>query len=229
MKFLLSCLKFSAWIYRSAGKIWARKMNNSHAFLKQLSAPLWRWIIPWICTRAQRAHSAFFGWMRDNKNNPSSCLSLSFSRCRSAPPSLWSAVIQWWKLEDREWEGGCTRGALSRVCLWIILLPSVQVWTQIWHSFNIMTLLIHRFSSFSGEPVTLWLCETKEHADSLTHARPQRRDLWRPLWKLQSTVHTGDDQVSVRNYSMRNLQCLVNISEKCWGRQISWQIVLLIV
>lgn len=71
---------------------------------------------------------------------------------------------------------------------------------KIGHSFD--TVLIKKMSLHSGKPVALWLCETEEHADSVTHAWPQRRDLWRSLWKLQSAVHTGNDQVCVNRVSV---------------------------
>lgn len=53
----------------------------------------------------------------------------------------------------------------------------------------------------SGEPVSLRLCEAEEHADPLAHARPQRRDLRRALRKLQSKLHSGNDQVLCSAFS----------------------------
>lgn len=104
---------------------------------------------------------------------------------RSAPRSLWLAVTRWWKPEDRGWGDGCTPGASLKV------RPGVPVILSLWSN------VIDGFylPVASGEPVTLRLRQTEEHADLLTHARPQRCDLWHPLWELQSPVHTGDDQV----------------------------------
>lgn len=122
------------------------------------------------------------------------------SFCRSAPRSLWLAVTQWWRLVDKEWGEDCTPGGSSKVCI-LKYSMSVQLysaWLQIRNSLHVLTGLIKlmmRTSLHSGKPIALWLCETEEHADSFPHARPQRRNLRRPLWKLQSAVHTGDDQV----------------------------------
>lgn len=78
-------------------------------------------------------------------------------------------------------------------------------------------LLNKQLFLLSGKSVALWLCKTEKHADSFSYARPQRCDLRRALWKLQSAVHPGDDQVrecerrSVRTRSFlfsKHLGCL---------------------
>ena len=148
-----------------------------------------------MCIRAQRAQSAFSGLKQQQ------CVCVCVCVCRSAHRSLWSAVTQWWRLEGREWEADCTPGESLKVCWCNIHLLSDTVWSCRKLDYSLTSCL----SALSGEPVALWLCQTEEHADSLTHARPERRDLWRPLRELQSAVHTGDDQVR-RTWEHENMR-----------------------
>lgn len=147
------------------------------------------------CQCVPACSDSFLGAERGWNNNLSSRLLLQECTPFAVIGSNTVVEARGQRVRGRLYPWGIVEGMHTRIFHVCSALFSLNV---NWNSLHVLTGLIKlmmRISLRSGKPIALWLCETEEHADSFPHARPQRRNLRRPLWKLQSAVHTGDDQV----------------------------------
>lgn len=175
--------------YLSPGKISARKVHNKQSTIQQVAL-----LVLWTCIAVNMYQSgstqrSLGRWGLTKTSRPH----VSVQECTPFAVIGSNTVVEarGQRVRGRLYPWGIVEG-MSKVYDLQYLCGSRQplaVRTPDWK------INLNDISVFSGEPVALWLCETEEHADSFAHARPERRDLRRPLRKLQSAVHTGDDQV----------------------------------